>query len=266
MAADHRRAPLPERTLLVTTGRSGSSLLAAVMAAAGADFGVPLPESWGAGSGSMEHPLAQEAGRLARQAAAVQVPRGRPSLLRYLADVRLHRAKARVRRLLAQVDTVKADNMDLWVPHVPKMGYAPRLVVPYRAPELVARSFLVQAKRNWPEVADEYARINANALLQLHTYGGCAVELDELTDPDRTAWADAVAAVAGLDRTALLTARQRLLSRSESSAGGSRDRAAEALWPPLLHAEAQAAYQALRALEGQAVPRSRAGRRRTGQS
>jgi hypothetical protein len=261
MSPERHRDPLPERTLMVTTGRSGSSLLAAVMAAAGADFGMPLPETWGAGSGAMEHPLAQQAGRLARQAADIQVPRGRPSVLRYLADARLHRAKAAVRRLLAQVDTAKADNMDLWLPHVPKLGYAPRLVVPYRSPEAVGRSFLVQAKRNWTDVADEYARINANALLQLQTFGGCAVELDELSDPAETAWAAAVAGVTGLDRDALLDARRRLLRTDAKAAGSGTDAATPGSVP---HTEAQAAYRALCALKGQTLPRSRPGHRRLG--
>lgn len=43
------------RYLLVGAGRSGSSLLAAIMADNGADFHMPRVDDWNAGSGAYEH-------------------------------------------------------------------------------------------------------------------------------------------------------------------------------------------------------------------
>ena len=56
------------RFIMVTTGRSGSSLLAAIIADAGGNFGFPSEDEWDPAAGAMEHPVAQEASRLFRRA------------------------------------------------------------------------------------------------------------------------------------------------------------------------------------------------------
>jgi hypothetical protein len=196
-----------DRVLIVHSGRCGSSLLCVILADAGGDFGVPVPRDWSSASGVMRHPLARGAGRdfLRAQQLDQVAPGG--FVYRRLARAWRSRGKRRARALLDRVAFAKGQDMDLWVPFVPKFGYRPRIVVPFRAPEPVARSFLFQAKANWHDTVERYARINANALLALHAFGGCAVELEDVRDPDCTAWADALAAVTGLDRKRLLDAR-----------------------------------------------------------
>ena len=44
------------RFIIVGTGRSGSSLLAAILAGAGADFAMPSKQQWGRDGGGFEHP------------------------------------------------------------------------------------------------------------------------------------------------------------------------------------------------------------------
>lgn len=253
----------PVRTILVTSGRAGSSLLAAVMADAGLDFGLDVPANWHRGSGAVEHPLGRSASRLFDRAAQIEGGRRYFFGYKYLADVRISLAKRKLRRLLRDVDAVKSADTDLWIPHLPKMGYAPTVVVPYRDPLGVARSFLMQAKRSWPEVRPSYVRVNRNALLYLHSFGGCAIESTELTDPDQTAWASALGQATGLDAAALLAARDRRLDRSAAEAPSADHTEADARpSPSLADPEADGIYQALRGLKGRALPPSDQGRRR----
>lgn len=137
-----------DRVLLVHTGRCGSSLLSVIMADAGGDFGVPVPEDWSGATGVMRHLLARATGRKFLRAEHLEVQRAGGFLYRHLARLLRSRGKRSARTLLAKAVFAKGQDMDLWVPHVPKMGFRPRVVVPFRAPEPVARSFLFQAKAN----------------------------------------------------------------------------------------------------------------------
>lgn len=259
-AADTRTRPA--RTVLVTSGRAGSSLLSAVMADAGCAFAVDVPTRWHRGTGAVEHPLAQSAGWLFDLAHRIESGRRFFIGYKYMADARVSLAKRKLRRLLPAVDAVKAANTDLWIPHLPKMGYAPRVVVAYRDPLGVARSFLMKAKRTWPEVRPYYVRVNRNALLYLHSFGGCAIENTELTDPNETAWAYALGAVTGLDAEALLAARDRRLDPSAASLGGGAPVSDASATASLADTEVSDIYDALRALKGQTLPPSDQARRR----
>ena len=246
------------RTLIVTCGRSGSSLIAAIMADAGADFGMPTPERWNQGDGVMEHPLAISAGW--KYERAWQIRGGRRFFLgyKYLADARVSLGKRDLRQLLARVDTVKGPRSDLWVPDLPKMGYAPNLVVPFAPPGEVARSFLMKAKQSWDATRADYLRANRNALLYLQSFGGCAVALRDLTDPESVAWADALSRTTGLDRGALIAARDRRVAKPSSTRSSPPAHSGVALGDP----EVDAVYDALRELQDRHLPASRQALRR----
>lgn len=255
-------APTPldptDRVLLVHTGRCGSSLLSVIMADAGADFGMPIPDDWSGATGVMRHPLARDAGLdfLRADQLEAQAPSG--FVYRHLARFWRSRGKRRLTNLLGRITYAKGQDMDLWLPHVPKLGYRPRIVVPFRAPEPVARSFLFQAKANWTDYAQRYSRINANALLYLHAFGGCAVELEDVRDPNATTWADALAAVSGLDRQRLLDARAARVDAADGGGGSSAGN------EPALHvpdAQARAVFAELRRVKNHAIPLSAQGRR-----
>lgn len=254
----------PWRTVIISTGRSGSSLLSSILADAGANFAMPIPESWSSGSGALEHPFAVSAGW--QFDAAWEIDGGRRHFFGYkhAADIRRSFAKRKLRRLLATADTVKGPNADHWVPHLPKMGYKPRIVVPFRSPLDVGRSFLMQSKRTWEDKRRYYLRINKNAALYLYSFGGCAIDGTEFTDPNATDWADALAGATGLARDALLDARdQRVTPRKADARQQASERADPASSPsPLGDPEAEAVYQALLALKGQLLPPSRQAERR----
>ena len=76
------------RFIMVTTGRSGSSLLAAIIADAGGKFGFPSKDKWDPESGAMEHPLAQQASLLFRRAYYLRRVKRLFFFYKYLIDIR----------------------------------------------------------------------------------------------------------------------------------------------------------------------------------
>lgn len=197
------------RLIMVTTGRSGSSLLAAVIADAGGNFGFPSEDEWDPAAGAMEHPVAQEASRLFRRAYYLRRVKRLFFFYKYLIDIRRSLGKKKLREVLKEAHFIKADNMDLWVWHLTKLGYRPRIITTYRRFADNARSLFVLRGMHFDDIVDYYCRINQNALLMLDVYGGCAVSYEELVDPEDTAWADALALTTGLSRDALLAARDK---------------------------------------------------------
>ena len=195
------------RFIMVTTGRSGSSLLAAIIADAGGKFGFPSKDEWDPESGAMEHPLAQQASLLFRRAYYLRRVKRLFFFYKYLIDIRRSLGKKKLRKVLKDAHFIKSNNMDLWVWHLTKMGCRPRIIATYRRFSGNARGLFIMMGMGFDDIVEYYCRINQNALLMLDTYGGCAVSYEEVVDPDDTAWADALALTTGLSRNALLAAR-----------------------------------------------------------
>ncbi len=197
------------RFIMVTTGRSGSSLLAAIIADAGGNFGIPPEDEWNPESGAMEHPVAKEASWLFRRAYTLRRARNHFFFYKYLIDIRRSLGKRKLRAVLKEAHFIKAGDADLWVWHLTKLGYLPRIITTYRRFSDNARSLFIMAGMGFDDIVDYYCRVNRNALLMLDAYGGCAVSYEEVVDPEQTAWADALALTTGLSRKDLLASRDR---------------------------------------------------------
>ncbi|WP_420349073.1 hypothetical protein [Pelagibius sp.] len=257
------------RYFIINSGRCGSSLLAAILADSGADFGLPVPADWSQDEGALEHPDIDYVSRQFRRAAYL-LPRKRSSLLvKYQIDIRQSRAKKRARQVLSQVGYAKTDNLDLWTWHVTKMGYHPRIIVSYRDFAATARSFFILRGLHFHHFAENYSRTYENALMMLDVYGGCAVAFEEMVNPNETAWADALSQATGLPRDRLLHHRDERLKegggRPRETAGP--DGAAPAANRPkiVLESPRAAAVEAqLRRLKGCYLPPSAQIRRKWG--
>ena len=234
------------RYFVVNTGRSGSTLLSVILADAGAAFGLPIPRSWDPGGGEMEHPLGLRATAAFRRAfrAGSTKPEG---WLRRRAW-QLHRSSGRraLRKLLAQAEIVKCEDLDLVVASVLKLGFFPKVVLCYRRFEDYAVSRgLLKSSANVDALLAQYCRTYRNGWLLLQTFGGCAVGFDELTDLTATSWAGALARVTGFDAESLLVARARRLGKvSRPVARATFDEAANQL------------FSLLAASRGQEIPAS----------
>jgi len=200
-----------QRYFIVTAGRTGSTLLAAIMGDAGADFGMPVLDDWNtARGGPMELSEVRRAANYFRLAFE-RAPR-KPALppARWIWTWNRSQGKRHLKRALDKAVYVKAVNLDLAIPYSIKLGYFPRVIVSYRRFGPFALSYS-QMLASWSTetMAMDYDRIYRNAVLQLHAYGGCAVNYDELVDRTRTEWARNLAEVTGLPVDALLESRAR---------------------------------------------------------
>jgi hypothetical protein len=200
------------RYFVVSSGRSGSTLLSAILAEAGARFGVTVPSRWDPVGGALEHPLGHRAAAAFRRAGAAK-PDG---WLRRRAW-QLHRSAGRraLRALLAEAAFVKCEDLDLVIAAVFKLGFFPKVILSYRRFEdhAISRG-LRKATADVDALLAHYCRTYRNGWLLLQTFGGCVVGFDELIDPSATSWAPALAAVTGLAAVDLLAARDRRLGKT----------------------------------------------------
>lgn len=242
-AGDDRR-----RFFVITSGRTGSTLLSAILADAGADFGVAPPDDWDtARGGAMEDPGLQRAVR--HFLLAFERSPGKPATIPSKWIWAYHRAagKRELARVLARSVYLKCMHLDLAIPFVIKLGYFPQIIVNHRPFGDQALSH-AQMIMNWSAeaLAKTYDRTYHNALLSLHSYGGCVVSYEDLTVHNRTAWATSLAKVTGL-------AEERLLAGRALRAKPTR--APETKFPTLSDTS-QRYFDAIESMSGQAVPPS----------
>src|SRR5690242_20580699 len=108
-----------QRFFIVSAGRTGSSLLAAILVDAGADFGMPRRESWNPQNGAYEHQLALRSYMWHQRADMLEdVPFA--SRLRTYCD---RRSLSLLRTLLQEVRFVKTSTL-LWLTQpAQRLGY-----------------------------------------------------------------------------------------------------------------------------------------------
>jgi hypothetical protein len=246
----HESGPEPlssTRYFIVTLGRSGSSLLGAILADAGADFGITAPDEWDPRSGQMEAAAIKQAAHHYRR--AYDIGEGRKYVLSPALETkfRLHRGRRYLQRALRHSRYLKIGDLDLVVQPSFKLGYCPRVILNYRQLEANLPSLLVGRTHTGPDqLAQEYVRIYRQGLMLVHTFGGCTVAYNELQDATTTGWADALAMTTSLDKQGLLRSREQRLK-------GPAD-------PPAiepLYAEAYTLFEAMRSLSGRTIEPSR---------
>jgi hypothetical protein len=246
-------APECRRVFILTSGRSGSTLLASILADAGANFGMPASEDWDvARGGDMEHPAIRRAANHFRLAfeRSPNKPVTTPS--KWIWSYHLSAGKRHLRKALREAVCLKAVNIDLAVPHAIKMGYFPQIIIscrPFGESALSLSQMLTS--RTLDTFAEDYDRFHRNAALQLQAYGGCVVEYRDLTDPARTQWAHSLEACTGLPAGAILASRARRAKPVQSPD-------AEL---PVLFESTERTFAMIQALSGRAVPPSPAALR-----
>jgi len=193
-----------QRFFIVGTGRSGSSLLAAILADAGAVFDIPRRESWNPGSGAYEHPLIISARRWQSRMRKIDESL-LPNRLGYRFCYR--RMTRDLDTLLRRALFVKSSDLYLLVHHAKHLGYAPSIIVSYRDFNRYARSRFLRSGNTLGELIERYRNTYGTAALQLQTFGGCVVSYDDLVDSSEVGWIEAVATVTGLPQEAILRAR-----------------------------------------------------------
>jgi hypothetical protein len=198
------------RFFIVTAARSGSTLLAAILADAGADFDMAVPRHWDRTSGALEHPHLWRA--LRHIAAAEKISVGRPpfGMARMRWNAYRSFGKRRLRETLARARFVKLYGAHKLVRLAFKEGFFPVVILSYRRFEDQALSFgMMHAHATWDSLRENYRNVYSNGRLLLNTFGGCVVCYEQLTDLDDRSWAEPLAAITGLSKERLIAARDR---------------------------------------------------------
>ena len=113
--------------------------------------------------------------------------------------------------LLDQAHYAKSSDL-VWLAHpIFRERFWPRIIVSYRPFDEYARSRYIRYGFSMADVIDIYKNVYSTAAIQLSVFGGCAINYDDIVDPDQTAWADALAQLTGLERDALLASREQYI-------------------------------------------------------
>jgi hypothetical protein len=233
------------RFLIISDGRSGTTLLSSILGHAGADFGLPVASEWSPSSGGNEHPELVPATRILEKAEHIWWRSERVSGRRALGRFYRSLAKSRVRRLLDKAPFHKSSAY--MPPFAHKLGYIPRIIASYRDFGDIARSKLLLQRMTYPAIADRLEMTYRNALIAIHTYGGCAISFEEIADPAETGWVDALSETTGIARDALKDARGKLVKNRRGN-----DPEKFRLDPRL-----ESLFADLQALKGRYIPPSR---------
>ena len=233
------------RFFILTAARSGSTLLSAILADAGADFGMAIPKQWDRAGGDLEHPGLYRA--LKYFAKAETISKRRPgfgvSRLRWVLS--RSRGKKTLSAVLSSTRFVKHYSAHKLVRHAFKIGYFPIVILSYRRFEDQALSFgLMDPHADWELLCENYQEVYCNGLWLLTTFGGCVVAYEKVIDPNDCSWAEPLADVTGLPVAKLIDARDCRVAHA----------------PPRLairvDAQADTLYQGMQALSGKVVPPS----------
>lgn len=200
--------PARRRFLIASDGRAGSTLVTAILGAAGLDLGMPSVDGWNPLGGAYEHRGLAQLNRALETAEHLTNLSERFPGLQTLSRFYRSRAKKRVRKLMGLAQCVKCS--PLAAAYVFKVGLMPQIIAVYRDFGDLARSKMLLERMPWPTIADRALHTYRNALIGIHTFGGCAISYDEMVDPQQTAWLQALADCTGLDYQALAEARGRI--------------------------------------------------------
>ncbi len=224
---------MDKRFVIVTPGRTGSSLLAAILSDSGAEFGIDA-DDWDPSVGAFEHPdLIAAADSFSK---ARQIGIDRPlAPKKYLWDVYRHIGKARLKKIVQRVEYLKGPDLDLIVRPMYKLGYFPQVIVNFRAFFGQAQSlYLRRTHLGFEALHERYCRIASDAFLQITTFGGCVIDYDDIVDPENDDWIGNIAALTGLDADRLRQARKaRLKTRAREEPGYEMDCRASRLYADL---------------------------------
>ena len=207
------------RYFVVTPGRTGSSILCAILADAGANFGMPAPSTWQRSEAALEHPISEKAKALLRR---IERLRKEPWLgwIRGGVKKRLQRRfVAAMNEFWGSADFVKGGYIYTLVPRTIKLGFQPRIILNIREYKACASSLCrLTAHRLTPDQMREvYRAALYNGLALLHVHGGVVVDFDDLRQ--NSDWIGPVSHLTGLPYDALFQSwRARIEPREAGSA------------------------------------------------
>lgn len=181
------------RYFIVTHGRSGSSLLAAILDGCGADFGDACADDQDTERDHWESRQIDRAIRCAHKANRHFSP-GMCGLGKLAYRYWRSRAKALLGEGLRDAPYSKNRWNSAVLPLVEQLNYQPVVIVSYRHPAEVALSDMRQLKNMPSTFMASITRTYCDALYALERYGGVVIDHADLVDPTNERWAFALEA------------------------------------------------------------------------
>ncbi|HEX3051685.1 MAG TPA: hypothetical protein VHP83_13575 [Aggregatilineaceae bacterium] len=196
------------RYLIVGPGRTGSSLLSAILVNIGASFDLPVLENWESRAGAYEHPLIHSARRWQLRMLKIDdslIPNGIGESLC------AKRMQHDLREVLERACYVKSSDL-VWLVHpIYKLGYWPRIIVSYRDFMGYARSRYLKYGFAMHQLVQMYVEVYSTALLELHTFGGCVIDYADMLTERETGWANALSQISGISMQSILDERGKIV-------------------------------------------------------
>ncbi len=195
---------------IVGTGRSGSSLLAAIIAMSGGNFGLDTQVEWDHIKGSMEHPLCHICYKhLSR------ISKLKDSILpQKVFGISFLESKFKDNlRKFKTVKYAKSSTLVWLVPYFTQVGIHPKVIVSYRSFEDFALSRHAKFGWDYKKLADTYTNVYMTAWLQLHIYGGIIVDFSDVCNPQKNEWKDSVSKFTGLKTIDLIKSRDLIIKQ-----------------------------------------------------
>jgi hypothetical protein len=196
------------RFFIVSPGRTGSTLLSAILADAGADFGKMPPQRWDRAGGDMEHPYFLRAARYFLDAEAISMERPGFGIAGMRWVIYRSMGKRWLRAGLEQARFAKVYGANSLVRAAFKMAYFPTVILSYRRFEDYAVSLgLIHAHATSESLHERYRQTYSNGLWLLSMFGGCVVDYESLVDIADCSWAEPLALTTGLSTANLVKSR-----------------------------------------------------------
>jgi hypothetical protein len=197
---------------IVGPGRSGSSLLAAVIANSGGNFGMEARVDWDHVKGCMEHPWGH--------ASYTYLSRKRKlsdSILpqRLFGMAYLDRQFKSTMSKLKAVDYAKSSTLIWVVPYLTQVGIAPKVIVSFRDFGSYALSRHCKFGWDFDRLVDSYINVYMTAWVQLHLYGGLIVDYADMCDTANDEWLSGISELTGLRTDDLVASRDRIVKQAQ---------------------------------------------------
>ena len=197
--------------LIIGTGRSGSSLISAILADAGAVFDLPNIPSWNTRSGAYEHPKLISACKWLHRYRKVS------SLSDRLKKFCENKIIQELSDLFQSANFAKYPMAVGLVHLIPRLGYQPKVIISYRDFASYSQSMYYKNGIEFQNLTKSYKNTNNMALLQLDVFGGCVIDYDEIVDFKEVDWAHNLASLTGLDVAQILESRNKRANKRQKN-------------------------------------------------
>ena len=199
---------MKSKFFIVGTGRSGSSLLSAILQQAGANFGLPTLKEWDRDHGALEHPDLDKMNSWHKwqQMIAQKMPSKKGAGFCKRSRFKILNA------MMQKADFFNIHGWEYVVSEANELGYKPKIIISYRNFDDYAISLYLKKGDNYThkQLSDLYFNFNAESLMLLSSFGGCAISYEELVDNKEQSWATCLARITGLAESDLLRTRDEL--------------------------------------------------------